>query len=323
MIRNSKRPRTGRRFMLLAAVALCAAALVGVGLAAGTGQTNAAASVRTPNFTTLLLGSTTSVRDSGLMDKVVLHQFAGLHPEVTVKPAYVGSGQAMTNAQAGNYDVIIVHWPSGESNFMAQGFGTLRLPVMYNYFTVVGPTADPAKVRTATSAAQAFARIAAYANGHSGSTWFVSRGDVSGTYEEEVALWKQAKVKIDPKSPPSWYITTGQGMGPTLTITNQKNAYTLTDTSTFIEMQPATSTQAGLSLVRLSRVKAQVKNQYDIILLNQAKFPNINSAAAEELAQYLVSSQGQQAIAQYRQYGQQMFFPDASTISSYPAPRTP
>ena len=304
MIRNSRRSTTRQRLALLAAVALCAAALVGVGLAAGSRQANAAtATVRAPNFNTLLLGSTTSVRDSGLMDKVVLPALATLHPQLTVKPAYVGSGQALANAQAGNYDVVIAHWPSGESSFMSQGFGTLRIPIMYNYFTVVGPTKDPAHVRTATS--------------HSSSVWFVSRGDVSGTYEEEVALWKQAKVAVNPASPPKWYISTGQGMGPTLTIANQKNAYTLTDTSTFIEMKPKTSTQAGLSIVHVLPVSAQVKNQYDLLLLNQAKLTSTNTAGAEQLAQYLVSSQGQSAIAHYKQFKQQMFFPDAFAISMY------
>lgn len=320
MIRNSRRSTTGQRLALLATVALCAAALVGVGLAAGSRQASAAAAtVRAPNFNTLLLGSTTSVRDSGLMDKVVLPAFAKLYPQITVKPSYVGSGQALANAQAGNYDVVIAHWPSGESSFMSQGFGTLRIPIMYNYFTVVGPTKDPAHVRTATSAAQAFKRIAAYAKAHSSSVWFVSRGDVSGTYEEEVALWKQAKVTINPTSPPKWYISTGQGMGPTLTIANQKNAYTLTDTSTFIEMKPKTATQAGLSIVHVLPVRAQVKNQYDILLLNQAKLPSTNTAVAEQLAQYLVSSQGQSAIAHYKQFNQHMFFPDAYAISTYSA----
>jgi tungstate transport system substrate-binding protein len=320
MIRNLKRSTSRHRLALLATVALCAAALVGVGFAANSRQVGAAAAaLRAPNFNTLLLGSTTSVRDSGLMDKVVLPAFAKLHPGISVKPSYVGSGQALANAQAGNYDVVIAHWPSGESTFMSQGFGTLRIPIMYNYFTVVGPTKDPAHVRTAKSAAQAFKLIAAYAKAHASSVWFVSRGDVSGTYEAEVALWKQAKVTINLKSPPKWYIQTGQGMGPTLTITNQKNAYTLTDTSTFIEMKPKTSTQAGLSIVHLLPVSAQIKNQYDILLLNQARLSSTNTAGAEQLAQYLVSSQGQSAIAHYKQFNQQMFFPDAYSISNYSA----
>jgi tungstate transport system substrate-binding protein len=331
MIGMSRKLVARRWLTLLVLVGLVAVAVVGTSVALGSSSTPGSR-LAAINFTTLRIGSTTSVRDSGLMDKVALPAFAALHPEITVQPLYVGSGAAMTNAKAGAYDVVIAHWAAGERDFMAQGYGALRMPIMYNYFKTVGPKADPAHVMTATSASEAFRRIATWGRSLKSTSRvaFVSRGDVSGTYEAELALWKAAGITLnltDPNTKPydgNWYITTGRGMGPTLTVTNQKMAYTLTDTSTWIEMKPTTSKQLGLpDIVGLLVRSAWLKNQYDLILLNQAKLPDTNSSAAELLAQYLVSYQGQSAIAGYKQFGQRMFFSDAFNISNYRPYPTP
>jgi tungstate transport system substrate-binding protein len=259
------------------------------------------------NYKQLILATTTSVKDSGLLDSVVLPAFNELHSDITVKTVAVGSGDAIAMAQRGDADVLIVHSPSDESAFMAAGDGTLRIPFAYNYFTIVGPASDPAGVKGSATAAQAFKKIA------DRQVLFVSRGDASGTNKKELKIWNGAGVTSDPAQPPqgSWYITTGQGMGATLQVAAQKQGYTLTDLATYLSMK------STLQLVPLIEQSSDLKNQYDIVLLNQAKHNKVNSAAAEFLAAYLVSADGQAAIGAYGAdtYGQGLFFPDVSTIS--------
>jgi tungstate transport system substrate-binding protein len=251
----------------------------------------------------LIVATTTSLNDSGLLEDVVLPAYAELFPDVTVKVVAVGSGEAMAMGASGEADVLLVHSPDDEAQFMTDGDGTLRLPFAYNYFVIVGPKDDPAAVQAASSASSAFASIA-----ESGST-FVSRGDESGTNKKEFKLWEAAG--LTPEG--DWYLSTGQGMGETLRIASEKQGYTLTDLGTFLSQQDT------LDLAVLSRETEDLKNVYDVIIVNQNRFPAVNAASSEQMAQLLVSRTGQAAIAGYGndKYGQPLFYPYADSLGGY------
>ena len=317
-----------RRKKLLLSVALVAVVTV-VALAAvmGTATPKASGARTARDSGSLYLYTTTSVGDSGLMTNVVLPAYNSRHPEITVVPAYVGSGAAIAAARKGDADVLVAHSPDAENLLVADGQATMRMPFAYNYFTLVGPKNDPAHVLTATSMKNAFARIAAWgkrlqAAGQTTRVAFVSRGDASGTNVKELAMWKAAGVTTSAGASPvgTWYITTGSGMGATLTIADQKLAYTLTDTATWYNMvaKPAPNAVADL---RGLLIKAHwAKNQYSVLLINQVAHPLVNATAAEWLAAWLVSAQGQKAIGAYRQFGHQLYFPNAYTIGQQNLP---
>jgi len=248
----------------------------------------------------LIVATTTSLKDSGLIDDVVLPLFAKTAPDVTVKVLAVGSGEAMAMGASGEADVLFVHSPADEAAFMAAGDGTLRLPVATNFFVIVGPAGDPAGVKRATSAAAAFSGIAKRAQ------TFVTRGDESGTNKKELKLWAAAGVQ--PAG--DWYVSTGQGMGETLRIASEKQGYTLTDLATFLSLQDT------LDLAPLFTGSEDLVNVYSVIIVNQNKFPTVNAAAAEQMAQVLVSSAGQKAIGAYgvAKYGKQLFTPFAGAL---------
>ena len=250
----------------------------------------------------LIVATTTSLKDSGLIDNVVLPLFATTAPDVTVKVLAVGSGEAMAMGARGEADVLLVHSPKDEAAFVAAGNGTLRLPVAFNYFVIVGPRGDPAGVKSAASAADGFARIA------TAQKAFFSRGDESGTDKKEAALWELAGVR--PVG--MWYQTTGQGMGETLRIAGEKQGYTLADLATYLSLRDT------LDLVPLSPESPDLKNQYSVVLVDQNRFPTVNAAAAEQMAQVLVSADGQRLIGEYgkTEYGQALFFPDAGALGS-------
>jgi tungstate transport system substrate-binding protein len=250
--------------------------------------------------TALILATTTSLQDSGLLDVLVpaFEQASGY----TVKTVAVGTGQALTMGQQGNADVLFVHAPTQEQTFMDAGWGVDRRLVMHNYFQVVGPAADPAGIKGLTSAADALKKIAA-----AGST-FVSRGDGSGTETKELAIWKTAG--ITPKGN-AWYLQSGQGMGPTLQIASEKGGYTLTDNATFL------ANSAKLSLEVLVQGDPVLLNIYHVISVNPAKWPKVNSAGATAFADYVTSAAGQQLIAGFgSQYGGTLFVADAGKAES-------
>ena len=301
-----------RGLLVLALVALALAALVGTSVAAGSGHT---AGKGAPDYKKLVIYSTTSVRDSGLMQDVVIPAYNLAHPDITVNPIYVGSGQAIQAARDGLADVLIVHSPADEKQLLTDGVATLRLPWAYNYFTVVGPKNDPAKIKKAKNAADAFKRIAAYgAKLPEGQVAFVSRGDGSGTNKKELQLWYAAGVTTSVTAAPTgpWYITAAGGMLPCLQVTAEKNAYTLTDMATWLKNKSTLS-----PLVKLMEKKNDLKNQYSVILLNQQMHEQVNSPAAEWLAAWFVSYEGQKAIGEYGKatYKQPLFYPNAFTIS--------
>jgi tungstate transport system substrate-binding protein len=251
----------------------------------------------------LIVATTTSLNDSGLLEEVVLPAYAEIDPGVTVKVIAVGSGEAIAMGAQGEVDALLVHSPDDEAQFMADGHGTLRLPFAYNYFVIVGPADDPAGVNSAASAEGSFAAIA-----EAGAT-FASRGDESGTHRKELKIWEAAGV--EPAG--DWYLVTGQGMGETLRIASEKQAYTLTDLGTFL------SQEESLDLEPLFTESDDLKNVYDVIVVDQNEFATVNAAAAEMLAQWLVSAEGQEAIGSFgvAEYGEPLFNPYAGSLGAY------
>ena len=251
----------------------------------------------------LVVATTTSLNDSGLLEDAILPAFAEAQPDLTVKVVAVGSGQAMAMGTRGEADVLLVHSPADEEQFMDDGHGTLRLPFAYNFFVIVGPASDPAQVRQADTAAAAFKRIA------EDSATFISRGDESGTHMKELTLWNGAGGTPEG----AWYVSTGQGMGETLRVAHEKAGYTLTDIGTFL------SQRSSLDLVALSPKSDDLKNVYDVILVNQNEFPAVNTAAAEQFASVLVGADGQEMIDSYGvdQVGEALFHPFAGNLGDY------
>ncbi|MCI0549661.1 MAG: substrate-binding domain-containing protein [Anaerolineae bacterium] len=245
--------------------------------------------------TNLLLVSTTSTQDSGLLD-VLLPAFSE-KTGYNVQLVAVGSGQALKIGEEGNADVILLHSPAAEKEFIANGFGIDRRLVMHNDFVIVGPPSDPAQIR-GKSPVEALEEIFA-----SRGT-FVSRGDESGTHVKELALWKNAK--LDPTGQ-DWYLETGQGQGATLSIASEKSGYALTDRGTFL----AYKSNVGLEV--LVEGDPFLLNVYHVITVNPEKWPNINLEGAKAFADFITSPEGQQIIAEFGvdKYGQPLFFPDA------------
>ena len=216
-----------------------------------------------------------------------------------VQTVAVGSGQAMKMGEEGNTDVLLVHAPASEVAFMENGFGKDRALVMHNDFVIVGPAADPAGIM-GKPVVDALKLISA------SSETFVSRGDDSGTHKAELALWKKAQ--FEPKAAvPAWYLESGQGMGATLTIASEKNAYTLTDRATYL------ANNAHLQLEILVEGDNALLNVYHVISVNPDKWPKANYDGALAFIEFITSSSTQKIIAQFGvdKYGQQLFIPDA------------
>jgi tungstate transport system substrate-binding protein len=244
----------------------------------------------------LILATTTSTQDSGLLDVLVPAFEAST--ACKVKTVAVGSGAALKLGEEGNADVLMVHSPAAEKTFMEGDFGVNRQLLMHNMFEVVGPTADPAGIKGMTSAKDAFTKIA------DAKSTFVSRGDGSGTETKEKAIWKAAG--ITPAG--DWYVQSGTGMGPTLQITSEKKGYTLTDNATWL------ATKANLDLAPMVDAgDPSLLNIYHVIQVNPTKWPKVNAACAAAFSDYTLSADGQKLIGEFGvdKYGQQLFVPDA------------
>lgn len=251
----------------------------------------------TPTKPTLILATTTSTQDSGLLDVLVppFEKQTGYR----VKTVAVGTGAALQMGRDGNADVLLVHAPAAEKEFMEAGWGKDRFLVMHNDFVIVGPGADPAGIRGSPTAAEAFRRIAA------ASSTFISRGDASGTHQLELKLWDKAG--IDPKRQ-AWYVESGQGMGATLTIASEKNAYTLTDRATYLAYR------TSLKLEILVEGDPALLNVYHVITVNPEKWPKVNYEGALAFARFLIDPATQEIIGRFGvdRFGQPLFYPDAN-----------
>ena len=245
----------------------------------------------------IIVQSTTSTQNSGLFDHILPMFLAETGIEVRV--VAVGTGQAIRNAANGDGDVLLVHSRPDEEAFVAEGLGVARFDVMYNDFVIVGPADDPAVIAGASDAVSALAAIAA-----AGAT-FASRGDDSGTHKAERRLW--AAAGIDPGAGSGgWYLEVGAGMGATLNIATEMGAYVLTDRATWISFA---NQRDQTILVAGDR---RLFNQYGIILVNAEVHPNVKAALGQRFVDWMLSGDGQAAIASFVVDGHQLFFPNAA-----------
>jgi tungstate transport system substrate-binding protein len=253
---------------------------------------------RTGSEKDIILATTTSTQDSGLLDVLVpmFQQQTGYQ----VKTVSVGTGAALALGARGEADVVLVHAPASEVQWMQQGNGTERLLVMHNDFIIIGPAEDPAKIKGETDALAALKEIA------DAKAPFVSRGDNSGTQQLELSLWQ--KINITPKGQP-WYIESGAGMGQTLTIADQRQAYTISDRATWL------SFTGRIQLPIMVERDPVLLNVYHVMPVNPAKFPNvpINTAGGKAFADFMVAPETQRVIGEFGKdkYGEALFVPDA------------
>jgi len=243
----------------------------------------------------VILATTTSTQDSGLLD--VLVPLFEKESGFLVKTISVGSGQAMKMGEKGEADVLLVHSPDAEKKFMADGFGFSRRLVMHNDFIVVGPAADPARIK-GLSAMEAMKRIA-----KTGSI-FASRGDNSGTHAKEKGLWKGAALNPEGQK---WFQQTGLGMGQTLNVAAEKKGYTITDRATYLALKK------GLGLEILVEGDSRLLNIYHVIELNPVKWPKVNARGGRAFADFMVTKKTQEIIGRFGvdKFGAALFFPDA------------
>ncbi|BEH13059.1 substrate-binding domain-containing protein [Marinobacter shengliensis] len=241
----------------------------------------------------IILASTTSTENSGLFDSI-LPKFKNASG-IDVRVVAVGTGQAFELARRGDADSLLVHDTNGEQRFIDNGHATGRADVMYNDFVLIGPANDPANVRNAKTAAEAFAAIA------SARAPFTSRGDDSGTNRAELRLWENAGVEPDG----DWYRELGSGMGPTLNTAAAMDAYVMSDRATWV----AFGNRQNLTL--LFEGDNVLFNQYGSLLLSEQKHPHLKHDLARQWHNWLISKEGQQAIADFKVNGQQLFFPNA------------
>ncbi|MHA1238912.1 MAG: substrate-binding domain-containing protein [Candidatus Odinarchaeia archaeon] len=243
----------------------------------------------------LIIATTTSTYDSGLLDYLIPTFEAKWGIQVDV--ISVGTGQAIATAQSGDADLILVHDRTTEDNFVYEGYGIHRVTIMYNDFIIVGPESDPANINGLTNVTEAFIRI--YNAGQNGLCAFYSRGDGSGTHARELRIWNATG--LDTPTNTSWYKETGSGMGQTLTITNEEGGYTLSDRGTWL------SYKDELSLVILVENDSMLLNPYGAILVDPGRFPNVNFQAAVKFIAFLVSTEGQTMINNFKKNGEQLF----------------
>jgi len=249
-----------------------------------------------PKQKNIILATTTSTQDTGLLDTLIpiFEKQTGYF----VKTIAVGSGQAMAMGQKGEADVLLVHSPDAEKKFMEDGFGVNRQLVMHNDFIIVGPGADPAKIKGVKSSAEAMKMIAKT------ESLFLSRGDNSGTNAKEKTLWKKAAINPEGQK---WYQQTGLGMGQTLSVAAEKKGYTLADRGTYLSLKK------NLGLDILVEGDAALLNIYHVIEVNSAKWPKANAEGAKAFAAFMVSKKTQKIIKSFGvdKYGSPLFFPDA------------
>jgi len=244
---------------------------------------------------TVILSTTTSTQDSGLLD--VLIPIFEKNTGYFVKTIAVGSGQAMAMGQKAEADVLLVHSPAAEKKFVAEGYGINRRLIMHNDFIIVGPPEDSAKIKGIKSASEALKKMAA------SNALFLSRGDNSGTHSKEKAIWKAAGINAEKEK---WYQQTGLGMGQTLNVTAEKKGYTLADRGTYLALKK------NLGLDILVEGDAILLNIYHVIEVNPAKWPKVNAAGGKAFADFMVSKETQAIIKTFgvEKFGSALFFPD-------------
>jgi tungstate transport system substrate-binding protein len=245
----------------------------------------------------IVVASTTSTQDSGLFGHL-LPMFKA-KTGIDVKVVAQGTGQALDTARRGDADVVFVHAKLAEEKFLSEGFGVKRYPVMYNDFILIGPKGDLAGIKGSKDIVAALGAIKAM------SADFISRGDKSGTHQAELNLWKVAGSDIAKDKGP-WYKEIGQGMGAALNTASASNAYVLADRGTWLSFK-----NRGDLVIAVEGDK-RLFNQYGVMLVNPDKHPSVKKDIGQQLIDWLVSSEGQKAIADYKINGEQLFYPNAS-----------
>jgi tungstate transport system substrate-binding protein len=266
----------------------------------------------------IVVASTTSTQDSGLFGHIL--PLFKARTGIDVKVVAQGTGQALDTGRRGDADVLFAHAKAEEEKFIAGGFGVKRLAVMYNDFVLIGPKADPAAIKGMADVTQAFKTIKAK------TAPFISRGDRSGTHIAELDLWKAAGIDPHPNPPPlkgerpssrampgegregagPWYRSIGQGMGAALNTASASNAYVLADRGTWLSFK----NRGELDI--LVAGDQRLFNQYGVMLVNPAKHPHVKTELGQAFIDWLISAEGQKAIADYKIEGQQLFFPNAN-----------
>jgi tungstate transport system substrate-binding protein len=266
-------------------IAVAAAALI-AGLSAAAAQDKS-----------IVVSSTTSTQDSGLFGHIL--PIFKAKTGIDVKVVSQGTGQALDTGRRGDADVVFVHAKSAEEKFIAEGFATKRYPVMYNDFVLIGPKSDPAGIKGGKDIVAALKAI------KDKGAPFISRGDKSGTHTAELNLWKAAAIDIEKDKGP-WYKAIGQGMGAALNTASASNAYVLADRGTWLSFK-----NRGDLIVSVEGDK-RLFNQYGVMLVNPAKHANVKKESGQAFIDWLVSAEGQKAIADYKIGGEQLFYPNAN-----------
>jgi tungstate transport system substrate-binding protein len=250
----------------------------------------------------IVVSSTTSTQDSGLFGHILplFKEKTGIDVKVIAQ----GTGQALDTGRRGDSDVVFVHAKSAEEKFLAEGEGVKRHPVMYNDFVLIGPKSDPASIKGMKDVAKALKTI------KDKQADFISRGDRSGTHIAELVLWnKDAGIDIDKEKGP-WYKSIGQGMGAALNTAEASNGYVLSDRGTWLSFK----NKGDLEI--LVEGDKRLFNQYGVMLVNPVKHPNVKKELGQTFIDWLISPEGQKAIANYKINGEQLFYPNASDPSA-------
>ncbi|MFZ0110944.1 MAG: extracellular solute-binding protein [Pseudolabrys sp.] len=261
----------------------------------------ASATVATAQDKSIVVSSTTSTQDSGLFGHIL--PLFEAKTGIDVKVVSQGTGQALDTGRRGDADVVFVHAKSAEEKFLAEGEGVKRYPVMYNDFVLIGPKGDPVGIKGMNDVAKALQVI------KDKQADFISRGDRSGTHIAEINLWNGSGIDIDKEKGP-WYKSVGQGMGAALNTANASNAYVLSDRGTWLSFKNKGDLQI------LVEGDKHLFNQYGVMLVNPAKHPNVKKDLGQQFIDWLVSPEGQKAIADYKINGEQLFYPNASDPSA-------
>ena len=250
----------------------------------------------------IVVSSTTSTQDSGLFGHIL--PLFKAKTGIDVKVIAQGTGQALDTGRRGDADVVFVHARPLEDKFLAEGFSLKRYPVMYNDFVLIGPKSDPAGIKDSKDIVAALTTIKAKA------APFISRGDNSGTHVAERALWKTANIDIAGADKGPWYKEIGQGMGAALNTAAASGAYVLSDRGTWISFKNKSD------LVIAVEGDKKLFNQYGVMLVNPAKHPHVKKELGQQFIDWLVSAEGQKAIADYKIDGKQLFYPNANDPSA-------
>lgn len=279
--------------------AILTAALFALSVLAGCAKTSPSASTKKKGV--LLMATTTSTQDTGLLDYLapLFLKDTGWELQWTA----VGTGESLKMGENGDVDIVLCHAKASEEDFVSKGFGVKRFPVMYNDFVVIGPSKPLAVTKDVKALFTEISRQ---------NLPFISRGDDSGTDKAEKKIW--SGLKIDPKSNKN-YIESGQGMGATISMSNEKNAYCFTDRGTWLKMSKDSTVPLNLNIV--CQGDSSLKNQYGVIAVNPEKYPKANNKAANDFINWICSQKIQQLIGEYGmdKYGQALFTPNAGTNS--------